>query len=116
MILADEPTKGLDQSRIQSVVDAFHQLEDRTLLCVTHDLRLAKSLADSIVVMYASQQIESGPGADFFAHPLHPYSRAMLEALPDWTDESAFEKWFEIDAFGSNIVTVYRRIETKSQY
>ena len=83
LILADEPTKGLDQSRIQSVIDAFHQLEDRTLLCVTHDLRLAKSLADSIVVMYASQQIESGPGADFFAHPLHPYSRAMLEALPE---------------------------------
>ena len=83
LILADEPTKGLDQSRIQSVIDAFHQLEDRTLLCVTHDLRLAKSLADSIVVMYASQQIESGPGADFFTHPLHPYSRAMLEALPE---------------------------------
>ena len=36
--------------------------------------------------------------------------------VPDWTDESAFEKWFEIDAFGSNIVTVYRRIEAKSQY
>ena len=83
MILADEPTKGLDRCRIQAVIDAFHQLEGRTLLCVTHDLRLAKSIADNIVVMYASQQIESGSGRDFFAQPLHPYSAAMLSALPE---------------------------------
>ena len=83
LILADEPTKGLDQHRIQSVIEAFHQLDGRTLLCVTHDLRLAKAIADRVVVMYASQQIESGEGAEFFANPLHPYSRAMLEALPE---------------------------------
>ena len=47
MILADEPTKGLDRCRIQAVIDAFHQLEGRTLLCVTHDLRLAEIFSRS---------------------------------------------------------------------
>lgn len=83
LVLADEPTKGLDRHRIGMVIDAFQKLEGRTLLCVTHDLRLAKALADRIVVMYASQQIESCDGASFFAEPLHPYSRAMLDALPE---------------------------------
>lgn len=83
LVLADEPTKGLDHRRIRTVIDAFHRLDGRTLLCVTHDLRLAKALADQVVVMYASQQIESGPGEAFFSEPLHPYSRAMLDALPE---------------------------------
>lgn len=83
LILADEPTKGLDQHRIQSVVEAFEQLDGCTLLCVTHDLRLAQKIADRVVVMYASQQIESCESADFFSDPLHPYSRAMIEALPE---------------------------------
>lgn len=83
LILADEPTKGLDQHRIRSVVEAFEQLDGRTLLCVTHDLRLAQRIADRVVVMYASQQIESCEGTDFFSDPLHPYSRAMIEALPE---------------------------------
>lgn len=83
LVLADEPTKGLDRHRIAMVEDAFHRLGDRTLLCVTHDLRFAKAISSRVVVMYASQQIESGTSEDFFTQPLHPYSRAMLEALPE---------------------------------
>jgi peptide/nickel transport system ATP-binding protein len=83
LILADEPTKGLDKHRITLVEDAFHRLEGRTLLCVTHDLRFAQTIASRIAVMYASQQIESGDAEQFFAEPLHPYSKAMLEALPE---------------------------------
>lgn len=83
LVLADEPTKGLDRNRIAMVKDAFHHLGDRTLLCVTHDLRFARAIASSVVVMYASQQIESGSSADFFTQPLHPYSQAMLAALPE---------------------------------
>lgn len=83
MILADEPTKGLDEERIAMVVDAFSKLEDRTLLCVTHDLRFAKKIATKITVMYASQQIEICSSEEFFENPLHPYSKAMLDALPE---------------------------------
>lgn len=83
LVLADEPTKGLDRHRIALVEDAFQHLGDRTLLCVTHDLRFARVIASRVVVMYASQQIESGDSDAFFENPLHPYSKAMLEALPE---------------------------------
>ena len=83
LVLADEPTKGLDRRRITLVEDAFHRLGERTLLCVTHDLRFAKDISSRVIVMYASQQIESGDSRSFFEEPLHPYSRAMLEALPE---------------------------------
>lgn len=83
LVLADEPTKGLDQNRIDLVEEAFHMLGDRTLICVTHDLRFAKAIASRVVVMYASQQIESGSGDAFFREPLHPYAQAMLDALPE---------------------------------
>ena len=83
LILADEPTKGLDQHRIKLVIDAFRKLENQTLLCVTHDLRFAKAIATDIIVMYASQQIEMCTSEEFFLDPLHPYSQAMLMALPE---------------------------------
>ncbi len=83
LVLADEPTKGLDNRRIAQVADAFQQLGDRTLVCVTHDLRFAKTISSHVVVMYASQQIESSSSEAFFYEPLHPYSRTMLEALPE---------------------------------
>ena len=56
LILADEPTKGLDEERIEMVVDAFHSLKDQAVLCVTHDLNFAREISDSISVMYASNQ------------------------------------------------------------
>ena len=83
LVLADEPTKGLDRHRIAMVEDSFHHLRERALLCVTHDLRFAQAIASRIVVMYASQQIESSSSEDFFSAPLHPYSQAMLQALPE---------------------------------
>ena len=83
LVLADEPTKGLDRHRIALVEDAFQRLGERTLLCVTHDLHFAQTISSRVVVMYASQQIESGDSTSFFGEPLHPYSRAMLDALPE---------------------------------
>lgn len=83
IILADEPTKGLDVERIKMVIDAFHKLEDKTILCVTHDLRFAKAIGSKITVMYASEQIECCTSEEFFSNPLHPYSKALIEALPE---------------------------------
>lgn len=83
ILFADEPTKGLDQSRIQRVVEGFHKLDGKTLLCVTHDLRFAHQIADYLSVMYASELIEFASGEEFFRKPLHPYSQALLAALPE---------------------------------
>lgn len=83
MLLADEPTKGLDGERVETVIELFHQLRDRTVLCVSHDLNFARAIGDDICVMYASQMVEACSAKDFFAGPLHPYSRMILMAMPE---------------------------------
>lgn len=83
LLLADEPTKGLDYNRIDMVARCFETLEGKTLLCVTHDIPFAQRVAQQISVMYAAQQLEEAPKDEFFAHPLHPYSQAILDAMPE---------------------------------
>ena len=83
ILLADEPTKGLDGERIETVTDLLRRLTDRTILCVSHDLRFARLVADKICVMYAAQAVEQCDSGAFFSEPLHPYSRMILEAMPE---------------------------------
>ncbi len=83
ILFADEPTKGLDQERIQTVADCFEKLTDKTIICVTHDLRFARKAANTICVLYSSETIEIAPKEEFFLQPLHPYSRAIIDALPE---------------------------------
>ena len=82
-LLADEPTKGLDYKRITQVEELFGSLRGRTILCVTHDLRFAKNIADSICVMYGGEAVELADAESFFAEPLHPYSKMLVAALPE---------------------------------
>lgn len=82
-LLVDEPTKGLDKFRISLVVDTFERIKNRTILCVTHDLNFAKIIGNYVIVMYASEMIESCDADQFFSNPLHPYSQNMLSALPE---------------------------------
>ncbi|MBR5094916.1 MAG: ABC transporter ATP-binding protein [Oscillospiraceae bacterium] len=83
IVLADEPTKGLDRERVALVIDSFSRLEGKTILCVTHDLRFARAIADRICVLYSGEIVEDRAAEDFFASPLHPYSQALLSALPE---------------------------------
>ena len=83
VLLADEPTKGLDSEKIDAVISLLKRLDDKTLLCVSHDLRFAREIADDISVMYSAQQVETCSRDEFFSNPLHPYSRLMLEAMPE---------------------------------
>ncbi len=83
IILADEPTKGLDERRVRMVEEAFRALEGETLLCVTHDILFAGAVSDRICVMYAAQQLEYGDAAAILSRPLHPYTRDLLDAMPE---------------------------------
>ncbi|NMA11790.1 MAG: ABC transporter ATP-binding protein [Chloroflexi bacterium] len=83
LILADEPTKGLDKSRVFMVVDCFQQLKSETILCVTHDLDFAQVIGDYVAVMYAAQIVEYSKKDDFFSKPLHPYSEALINSMPE---------------------------------
>ena len=83
IIFADEPTKGLDEKRIDLVVEAFRELKEQTLVCVTHDLSFAHRIASRVSVMYAANQMEIADVDELFTRPLHPYTRDMITAMPE---------------------------------
>ncbi len=82
LIIADEPTKGLDASKRSQIVELFRKIGDKTMLIITHDINFAENLADRIAVMYCGKIVEVSPAKEFFREPLHPYSRGLLDSLP----------------------------------
>lgn len=82
LIIADEPTKGLDATKRAQMVELFRKIEDKTMLIITHDLNFAEKLADRIAVMYCGKIVEVSPAECFFNGPLHPYSKGLLDSLP----------------------------------
>lgn len=87
LLLADEPTTGLDRDLVERTVDELrrHTDEGRALLIITHDLAAAERIADRVAVMYAGRIVEIADAAPFFGAPgpRHPYARGLLEALPE---------------------------------
>jgi peptide/nickel transport system ATP-binding protein len=86
LLIADEPTKGLDRKNRQSVVEELQLIKrqsNTSILLITHDLRLAKRVADRVAIMYAGMIVEVSPVEAFFREQLHPYSRALMKSLPD---------------------------------
>jgi len=86
LIIADEPTTALDvtiQAQILLLLRRLVKEHGVSVLFTTHDLGTAHEICDRIVVMYAGQEMESAPTDGFFARPLHPYTRRLLESLPD---------------------------------
>lgn len=84
LVLADEPTAGLDEDRATATAAELRRQagEGRAVLVVTHDLRLAEDLADRVAVLYAGHTVETGPAARVLGRPRHPYTAALLAALP----------------------------------
>ena len=86
VLLADEPVSMLDVSIRLGVLNLFDELREQERLAtmyVTHDIASARYLADSIVVMYAGQVVESGPAVQITDEPKHPYTQLLLSAAPD---------------------------------
>jgi peptide/nickel transport system ATP-binding protein len=85
LLIADEPTKGLDFSARRVTMDIFSELKracNTAILLITHDLDLAEFIGDRIGVMYSGEMVELGRCEDVFYHPIHPYTRGLLRALP----------------------------------
>ena len=86
LLIADEPTTALDVTVQAQVLDLLVRLaEERgmALVLITHDLAVVAETAHRVVVMYAGQAVESGPLPALFDAPRHPYTKALLEALPE---------------------------------
>ncbi|MBW1699363.1 MAG: ABC transporter ATP-binding protein [Deltaproteobacteria bacterium] len=84
LIVADEPTKGLDSDLRKVVIDQLKSLIDRgkSLFTITHDIEVAREISGWLAVMYAGRIMELGPCAEVLRNPLHPYTVALLGALP----------------------------------
>jgi peptide/nickel transport system ATP-binding protein len=85
LLIADEPTTALDvtiQAQILELVKTLQQEEDMSVLFITHDMGVVAEIADRTVVMYNGEAVESGPTEHIFANARHPYTRALLAAVP----------------------------------
>lgn len=86
IIIADEPTKGLDDRLREMVLKELRlvrEMNRSSMIFISHDLNAAREISDRIAVMYAGEILESGATQEFFKEPLHPYSQALLESLPE---------------------------------
>jgi peptide/nickel transport system ATP-binding protein len=86
VILADEPISMLDVSIRMGILNLLHDLKTATsvgYLYVTHDVASARYIADRTMVMYAGHMVEGGPSETLLDHPAHPYTKLLLEAVPD---------------------------------
>ena len=85
MIIADEPVSALDVSIQAQVINLLNDLRNKfglTILFIAHDLSVVKYFSDRIGVMYFGNMVELAPSDELFAHPLHPYTRSLLSAIP----------------------------------
>ena len=84
-IVCDEPVSALDVSIQAQILNLLEELQDKlglTYMFITHDLAVVNHFADDIAVMYLGQLVEKAPAEELFANPMHPYTQALLSAIP----------------------------------
>jgi oligopeptide/dipeptide ABC transporter ATP-binding protein len=90
LLIADEPTTALDvtiQAQILDLLDELRREHEMGMIIITHDMGVVAEVADDVAVMYAGQIVEQAPALDLFDSPEHPYTEALLGALPQLEGE-----------------------------
>ncbi|MEG0259236.1 MAG: dipeptide ABC transporter ATP-binding protein [Lysinibacillus sp.] len=90
IIICDEPVSALDvsiQSQILNILKDLQKSLKLTLLFITHDISVVRYISDRIGIMYLGAIVEEAPTEDLFAEPLHPYTKALFSAVPDFTNK-----------------------------
>lgn len=100
LIVLDEPTSSLDPVAREQLIDLLKALQrDRgmALLFISHDLVTVRHIAHRVAVMYLGEIVESGPVGDIFARPIHPYTQALIAAVPSVDRSSSAFGWARLD-------------------
>lgn len=90
LLIADEPTTALDvtvQAGILTLLDDLRKKNDLSVMVITHDLGVLSALTDRLLIMYAGAEVETGPTGQLLTAPRHPYTRGLIDALPDSQSE-----------------------------
>jgi len=85
LLVADEPTTALDVTIQAQILELLQEIKRRlgtTILLITHNLAIVSEIADHVAVMYAGQIVESAPAMELLRRPLHPYTKALIAAMP----------------------------------
>ncbi|AXB41720.1 ABC transporter ATP-binding protein [Amycolatopsis albispora] len=86
VLIADEPTTALDvtvQAQVMKLLRDLQTERDMALVLITHDLAVVAEQADDVAIMYAGNVVETGPVREVFASPRHPYTRGLLDSVPE---------------------------------
>lgn len=92
VVILDEPTTALDmlsQQAVLEIVRQIHQERGLTTIIITHDMGVVAEMADRVVVLYGGRVMEEGATADLLQHPQHPYTQALIHAIPRITGNLA---------------------------
>ncbi len=87
LIVCDEPTSALDVSVQSQIVNLLQQLREEykmSYLFISHNLDLVYHMSDKLIVMYLGNVMEEGDSVEVFENPLHPYTKALMSAIPSW--------------------------------
>lgn len=96
LLIADEPTTALDVTIQADIIDLLKEIQKEfgmAVIMITHDLGIVANIAKKIIVMYAGKVVETGSSQDIFYRPRHPYTKALLRAVPrlDTEEEQSLE-------------------------
>ncbi|MCL1786915.1 MAG: ABC transporter ATP-binding protein [Defluviitaleaceae bacterium] len=92
LVIADEPTTALDVTIQAQILDLLRQIRKETgesMILITHDLGVVAEMADRVAVMYAGQIVETAPVDELFKNPKHPYTRSLLNSIPNTANDNA---------------------------
>jgi oligopeptide transport system ATP-binding protein len=95
LLIADEPTTALDvtvQAQVLDLLDELRESHGTAMILITHDMGVVAEASDDVVVMYAGQIVEQAPVNELFDHPEHPYTEALLGALPQLEGEGVRQR------------------------
>ena len=102
ILVADEPTSALDVCVKAQVINLLQDLQDEmglSILFISHELNVLRSLADKITVMYRGRVVEEAPTEKIFSNPIHPYTKSLLEAIPKLDPSLRTRRTFINDSF-----------------